>query len=187
MTIVTMLPAVDTPRLTLREIALDDAADLAGFMMQHDYQRFITMKLRSEAEVAAFVARCVSRQHDEARHIYHLAAEEQVSGEVVGDGFLIVQKDRSVEVGWGLHPAMWSLGLGTEIGEALLAQAFERLKARTVWCKVMAGNRGSAGLARRIGMRHEKVMVMSQDGVQKNAKSVDIFTMSAEQYFERTY
>ena len=187
MSTITLLPAIETPRLVLREIELDDAADLASFMLQQEYQRYIAMRLRSETEVAAFVARCVTRQHDENRHIFHLAAEEQASEEVVGDGFLILQSDRTVEIGWGLHPAMWTMGLGSEIGDALLAHAFERLRAEKVWCKVMAGNRGSQGVARRIGMRHEKVMAVQQGSATNSLKSVDIYMMSADQYFERPY
>jgi len=69
-----------------------------------------------------------------------LAAEEKHSREVVGDGFLIVHQDKSVEIGWGLHPALWRLGFGTEIGGALLALAVEKLKAKSVWCKIMKPN-----------------------------------------------
>ena len=47
---------------------------------------------------------------------------EKSSGEAVGDGFIIVQRKGLAEVGWGVHPAMWSMGLGSEIGRALLAQ-----------------------------------------------------------------
>lgn len=187
MTTVALLPAMQTPRLTLREIVLDDAADLAAFMMQHDYQRYLALRLRTHAEVAAFVARCVARQRDENRHIFHLAAEEQVTGEVVGDGFLIVQKAGLVEIGWGVHPAMWTMGLGSEIGEAMLAHGFERLKAKRVWCKVMAGNRASQGVARRIGMRHDKVLSVPEASSTGATTSVDVFAMTASQYFDRPY
>ncbi len=187
MATLTQLPAVLTPRLILREITLSDSQDFSAYMMQPEYHRFIAMRLRSEPEVAAFVARCVSRQRDGRRNIFHLAAEEQGSGEVIGDGFLICQSDRSIEIGWGLHPAMWRLGLGAELGEALLAHAFERLKAKRTWCKVMGGNRASKALARRLGMRHEKMIVAPPPEQAPAMKSVDTYVMTADQYFERPY
>lgn len=187
MTTLAMLPQVATPRLLLREVKLADIADFTGFMTQPDYQRHIAMRLRNAAEVSAFVARCVSRQNDERRNIFHLAAEEQESGEVIGDGFMILQGDGSIEIGWGLHPAMWSMGFGTEIGEALLAHAFERLKTERTWCKVMGGNLASQGVARRIGMRHDKMVVMTPPQKGSGMRSVDVFALTADQYFDRTY
>jgi RimJ/RimL family protein N-acetyltransferase len=185
MTTLALLPPVATPRLLLREMQLADAPDFSAFMTQPDYQKFIAMRLRDEAEVAAFVARCVSRQNEERRNIFHLAAEELETGEVIGDGFAILQGEGAIEIGWGLHPAMWSMGFGTEIGEALLAHAFERLNAKRAWCKVMGGNLASQGVARRLGMRHDKMVVTPQRG--SGIRSVDVYSLTADQYFDRPY
>lgn len=186
MTTLALLPPVATPRLMLREMKLSDAPDFSAFMMQADYQRFITMRLHSETEVAAFVARCVSRQNDERRNIFHLAAEELDTAEVIGDGFIILQGEGAMEIGWGLHPAMWSMGFGTEIGEALLAHVFERLGGKRAWCKVMGGNLPSQGVARRLGMQHDK-MVVTPPGKGAGMRSVDVYSLTSDQYFDRPY
>jgi RimJ/RimL family protein N-acetyltransferase len=180
------LPAIETPTLVLREIALRDAVPFCNFMLQESYQRHIAMRLSSEAEVKAFVTRAVARQGEERRTVFHLAAEEKLSGEAIGDGFLILQRPKAVEIGWGLHPAMWHMGLGTEIGQALLALAFERLGAENVWCKVMSGNAASAKLARRIGLRHLK---SHPDYPTRPGQSslVEFYAMSASDYFELAY
>jgi [ribosomal protein S5]-alanine N-acetyltransferase len=182
----TILPAVDTPSLTLREIDRHDARAFAAFMLQPGYQRYIALKLRNQADVASFVTRSIAKQGDERRNIFHLAAEERMSGEVVGDGFLVVHPGRHVEIGWGVHPGMWSMGLGTEIGTALLSHAFERLNAGRTWCKVMTPNSASAALARRIGMKHEKKLVVTPRG-DSDVKTIDIFAMNADAYFDRPY
>jgi RimJ/RimL family protein N-acetyltransferase len=180
------LPAVETPSLLLREIELRDAPAFSNFMMQDSYQRHIAMRLSSEAEVKAFVSRAVARQGEERRTVFHLAAEEKLSGEAIGDGFLILQRPRAVEIGWGLHPAMWRMGLGTEIGHALLGLAFERLKAGNVWCKVMNGNDASAKLARRIGLRHLKSHP-DYPAIAGRSGMVEFFAMSGSDYFELEY
>lgn len=186
MNTLTRLPAIETASLLLREIELRDAGPFSNFMMQDTYQRHIAMRLASEAEVKAFVRRAVSRQGEERRSVFHLAAEEKLSGEAIGDGFLILQRPGAVEIGWGLHPAMWRMGLGTEIGEAILALAFERLRADNVWCKVMAGNDASARLARRIGLRHLK---SHPDHPAQPGRSglVEFYAMPGADYFDRAY
>lgn len=186
MTTLTTMPAVETRQLILREIEARDAAAFCGFMMQDAYQRHIAMRLSSEAEVKAFVTRSVARQGDERRNVFHLAAEEKYSAEAVGDGFLIMQRPRILEIGWGVHPAMWRMGFGTEIGQALLGLAFERLQADRVWCKVMSANSASASLARRIGLKHTQSRADYPAGGGR-LSSVEVFGLTAEEYFDLPY
>ena len=186
MTLLTRLPAVETQTIVLREIESRDSEAFCGFMMQENYQRHISMRFTSEAEVKAFVNRSVARQGDDRRNVFHLAAEEKMSGEAIGDGFLIVQRPNTLEIGWGLHPAMWRMGLGTEIGEAVLGLAFERLKAERVWCKVMSPNLASARLARRIAMKHLRSHPDFPAGSGRFT-AVEFYAMSVEDYYERAY
>jgi RimJ/RimL family protein N-acetyltransferase len=183
---ITRLPAIETVSLVIREIEPRDADGFCAYMMLDSYQRHIAMRLRSEAEVQAFVTRSVARQGEERRNLFHLAAEEKRTGRLIGDGFLIMQRPKTVEIGWGLHPALWRKGLGTEMGEALLGLAFERLGADTAWCKVMGGNAASAALARRIGMSHLTAHA-DYPTAPGHTSTVDFYSLSASGYFDLTY
>jgi [ribosomal protein S5]-alanine N-acetyltransferase len=186
MTTVKSMTALETPHLILREIDRTDTDELAAFMTQPRYQKHITHRLRDGAMVKDFVRRQVAAQSDTRRHVYHLAAEEKLSTDVVGDGFVILHGDGSHEIGWGVHPAMWSMGLGTEIGQALLAMAFERMNARRAWSKVMVENVASAKLARRIGMA---LVTAHENYPLGNGKTgpVDIYALTASDYFDLPY
>ncbi|MDE2444851.1 MAG: GNAT family N-acetyltransferase [Alphaproteobacteria bacterium] len=183
---ITAIQTIETPNLILRELKIDDSGDLGCFMTQARYQRHIAHKLKDQDAVKEFVRRQVAVQNDSHRRVFHLAAEERLSAEVVGDGFLIVHQDQALEIGWGLHPALWSMGFGTEIGSALLAVGFETLRAQTMWCKVMSANGASKKLAKRIGMSHSKTHLDYPVG-QGRFEPIDIFTISAEQYFDLPY
>jgi len=180
------LPSVKTPHLLLREFQEADVRDLTGFLTQPRYQRFIMQRMRNESEVKAFVSRQIAAQGDKRRHVFHLAAEERHSGEVVGDGFLIAQNENKFEIGWGLHPALWQAGFGTEIGYALLGIAFERLRAKTVWCKIMKPNRASKALALRLGMQ---LITTTEDMSlgQGRIEDVEFYSQDAEGYFDASY
>ncbi len=181
-----ILASIETPNLILREFEAQDSADLASFMTQARYQRYIAHKLKDDDAVADFVRRQVAVQGDAHRRVFHLAAEERISSEVIGDGFLIAHKDNALEMGWGLHPALWSIGFGSEIGRALLGQGFEHLHAKSMWCKIMSKNTASVRLATRIGMKHTSVHPDYPVG-QGKLESVDIYSMTAEQYFDLPY
>jgi [ribosomal protein S5]-alanine N-acetyltransferase len=181
-----ILQSVETPNLILREFCAEDRFDLAGFMTQSRYQKYISHKLKDLDEVTEFVRRQVGVQGDGRRRVYHLAAEERISCEVVGDGFLINHQDHALELGWGIHPALWSMGFGTEIGRALLGVGFERLMAKSMWCKIMSGNKRSARLATRIGLQLIKTDPAYHVGPGR-MEQVDIYSITAEQYFDLPY
>ena len=181
-----VLRSVETPNIILRELRRSDGPDLVCFMTQPRYQRFIAHRLKDEDEVFAFVSRQLAVQGDTRRHVFHLVAEERHSSEVIGDGFLISHPDKSVEIGWGLHPALWRVGLGTEIGRALIALGFERLKADKVWCKVMRPNAASGCLAKRIGMVQSETRDNFPVG-HGRFEQVDFFSIEAETYFNLPY
>lgn len=186
MTAIVALPVIETPTLLLREIQARDVRNLAAFMTQARYQRHIAHRLRDEAAVADFVRRQVAVQGDRRRQIFHLAAEEKLSGDVVGEGFIIAHGGNDYEIGWGVHPAMWSMGLGTEIGRALLAMGFERLKAKSVWCKVMAPNGASHTVAQRVGMAESGSQSDYPVG-QGRYERVSLYRLSEPDYFEMPY
>jgi RimJ/RimL family protein N-acetyltransferase len=60
------------------------------------------------------------------------------------------------EIGWWLGPEMWRRGLATEAARAVRDDAFGRLGAPNVAARLQPDNMGSAGVARRIGMVHER-------------------------------
>ena len=186
MTTAVTIREIETQHLLLREIERDDTDELAAFMTQPRYQRHIAHRMRDGIMVADFVRRQVAARADKRRHIFHLAAEEKMSGDVVGEGFVINHGNGSFEIGWGVHPAMWAMGLGTEIGAALLAISFEKLKATDVWCKVMDGNTASAKLARRIGMKH-MTSHLDHPTAPGQRGEVHVFSLQAGEYFDLPY
>lgn len=186
MTIVTILPAVETPSLVLREIEARDWKAFSHFMTQSAYQRHIAMRLRGEDDVKNFVSRQVARQGDERRHIFHLAAEHKERSFAVGDGFIILGRGGLAEIGWGVAPDLWGRGFGTEIGRALVGLAFERVGAVRVWAKVMASNQASLKLARHIGLKHERSHPDYPAG-HGRFEAVEFYALTVEDYFDAAY
>jgi RimJ/RimL family protein N-acetyltransferase len=60
------------------------------------------------------------------------------------------------EIGWWLAPEFWRRGLTGEAAEAVRDEAFERLRAPSLVARLQPANIGSAAVARRIGMSHER-------------------------------
>lgn len=63
------------------------------------------------------------------------------------------------EIGWWLDPEFWRRGLAAEAALAVREDAFGRLGAPSVVARLQPANLGSAGVARSIGMAHERDVV----------------------------
>jgi ribosomal-protein-alanine N-acetyltransferase len=185
MTTLLKLPPLETPRLVVRELEPRDAEDFSTYMTRTDYQRHIAVRLVSAQAIRNHVMRVVSRQAQKVRNSYVFAGELKQSGIVVADGFLLCH-GRLAEVGWGINPDYWRLGLGIELSAALMAQAFERLECERVWCKVMGGNAASMRLASRIGMKRIKAHTDFPVGSGR-FEAVEFFASTARDYFEAPY
>jgi RimJ/RimL family protein N-acetyltransferase len=185
MTTLLKLPLLETRHLLVRELEPRDADDFTTYMTRADYQRHIAMRLSSPQAIRSHVLKAVSRQSMKVRNAYAFAGELKQNGRVVSDGFLLCH-GRLSEIGWGVNPDFWRRGLGTELGRALIAQAFERLECERVWCKVMGGNTASRSLAARIGLKSIKSHPDFPVGGGR-VRSVEFFAMTAREYFEAAY
>jgi RimJ/RimL family protein N-acetyltransferase len=185
MTTATLLPALETTGLIVREIEADDARAFARFMSHRSYQRHLTLRLSTPAEIAAFVRRSMARQYEERRRSFHLAAECKLRHIAVGDGFIQLARG-AAEIGWGVDPALWGQGFGSQIAGALMALAIERLGAEQVWAKVMGENAASLKVARKVGLKHLRSH-NDFPSAQGRLTTVEIFAISAGDYYDIPY
>lgn len=180
------IKGIETPGLVIRDMVASDARSFARYMLREEYQATIAVRYQTAADVQKFVARCLRRQAALTRSVFHLSAELKASNQVIGDGFIIMNRPKTFEIGWGVHPELWGRGFGTEIGHALMAIAFEKLGATTVWAKSFVSNAASLRLCDRLGM--------TQDRVSKNhpvapgfRTDVSFHSISASDYFDAPY
>jgi ribosomal-protein-alanine N-acetyltransferase len=78
-----------------------------------------------------------------------------------------------VEVAYLLAKDYWRLGLGTEAAQAIVDYGFHELHLARLICLIDPSNRGSAGVARNIGMTLEREMEL--DG-----ELTSIYSISSE-------
>lgn len=180
------IKGIETPGLMIRDMVAADARSFARYMLLDEYQAKIAVRYESAADVQKFVARCLRRQTALTRSVFHLSAELKASNQVVGDGFIIMNRPKTFEIGWGVHPELWGRGFGTEIGQALLAIAFEKLGATTVWAKSFASNEASLRLCEKLGMAEDRLAKNHPVGPGFRT-DVSFRSISADSYFDAPY
>ena len=182
----TLLPTTTTRSMRIREIEMADARAFAKYMTDPEYQRHLAVRYPNDYAVHQFISRAVARQDRKGRVTWHVAAECRKSRAMRGDGFIIFHEKGVAEIGWGVDPAYWNHGLGTEIATALTAIAIERLDATNIWCKVKSGNHASIRVAQKCGMACDRIV---ETGTLQPASgsSIHIYTLSAREYFDAPY
>jgi RimJ/RimL family protein N-acetyltransferase len=148
---------LETPRLLLREMTLDDLDFVAAMLAHPEVMRFYP-QLYSRQEAEGWVRRSLARYAKDGVALWLVAAKE--SGEPVGQVGLIMQLIEGVwepEVGYLLHRPFWKHGYAAEAARAVRDHAFTVLERPHVISLIRPINHPSQAVARKMGMRPGKL------------------------------
>ena len=80
--------------------------------------------------------------------------EERATQAVIGiAGMKRPEQGEHVEVGWIIEPSAWGRGYATEIAQAVIKYAFERVGASRAMAQISPGNMSSIAVALKLGMQ----------------------------------
>lgn len=151
-----MRTILETARLRLREVRLDDLGFFAEMMADPEVMRhFPKCCTRDEAR------EWIERQHQRyARHGHGVwLAEDRATGRPVGRCGLVIQEVDGVpepEIGYMMHRPFWRQGLATEAALGVRRYAFLECGFERVISLVRPENGPSQGVARKLGMAPER-------------------------------
>jgi RimJ/RimL family protein N-acetyltransferase len=156
---------LQTQRLLLRPFAATDFDALLAIQSRADVARYLYWDPRTAAEVretldAKVRATAIVAEGDSLS----LAAVLREGDELIGDCTLrwASAEHRQAEIGFVFHPDHHGHGYATEAAAALLALAFEELRAHRVYGRLEARNSASARVLERLGMRKEAHLVENE-------------------------
>jgi RimJ/RimL family protein N-acetyltransferase len=156
---------VQTDRLLLRPFAATDFDALLAIHSRADVARYLYWDPRTAAEVRETLdvkvrATAIVAEGDNLS----LAAVLRESDQLIGDCTLrwASAEHHQAEIGFVFHPDHHGRGYATEAAEALLALAFDGLKAHRVFGRLEARNTASARVLERLGMRKEAHLVENE-------------------------
>jgi RimJ/RimL family protein N-acetyltransferase len=150
---------LETARLALREMRADDLDFIASMLGDPEVMRFYPRVYTREDSRAWLVRQ--QRRYAEHGHGLWLV-EDRLSGSPLGQVGLIeqeVDERTETEVGYLVARAQWRRGIATEAALALRDYAFTTLGRGRVISLIRAENLPSQGVARKLGMTHEKDVV----------------------------
>ena len=150
------LPALSTPRLTLRKMTMRDAADIYAYSRDPEVARHVLWEAhRSIMDTRAYLRFIIRQYHEGTPSSYCMVLRE--TKRVIGTiGFMSYDQDNSiVEVGYSLAREHWGKGLTTEALSAVIDFAFRELRVHRVEAMHECDNPASGRVMSKCGMRHE--------------------------------
>jgi RimJ/RimL family protein N-acetyltransferase len=145
---------IETERLLLRPITVDDVDLLVDLDSDQEVMRFLTGRPSTRSEVRSSI-------RDNLGHRW--IALDPAGGDFVGWFGLAPLGDDAFELGYRLARRWWGLGLATEGARAMIDEAFTRRGAMSVSAQTMAVNQRSRSVMERCGMRHVRTFHVEFD------------------------
>ncbi|MEU9957576.1 GNAT family protein [Streptomyces sp. NPDC050982] len=141
--------------MTLSRIRLADWRAVHSWASLDQACRFQAWGPNTEEQTREFVADAVEAWSHSPQRRFAYAA--RVAGDVVGMGELHVRSrgQRQGEISYAVHPRVWGQGVGTAIGNELLARGFEDLELHRIYATCDPRNLGSARVLGKVGMTWE--------------------------------
>jgi RimJ/RimL family protein N-acetyltransferase len=140
---------IETDRLCLRPVTMDDLDDLVALHAEPGVERFMgTFDRATLAEWIALVG------VDWAEYGYgRVAMIDRATRRLLGrTGLKRLPEFAETEVGWVLHPDAWGRGLATEGACACMRWGFENLTVPYLTAMIRPDNARSIAVAERLGM-----------------------------------
>jgi RimJ/RimL family protein N-acetyltransferase len=147
-----MRPILETERLALRELTLDDLDFVAEMLAHPEVMRYYP-KCLSREESHEWIERQLARYAWRGHSLW--LATERGSGDPIGQIGLIpqiVDGAEEPEIGYLVHYPYWRRGYASEAAAAVRDYAFRTLGKPYVISLIRPENVPSQGVARKIGM-----------------------------------
>lgn len=151
-----MKTVLETPRLLLREVTLDDLDFVASMLADPEVMRFFP-RCYTRDEAKEWVLRQPER-YQKHGHGYWLTVEK-ATGEPVGQVGLLMLEVEGVEEGglrYLIHSPFWRRGFATEAAAACRDYVLDSRGMKRVITLIRPENVPSQGVASKIGLKQER-------------------------------
>ena len=153
-----MLPDLETWRLTLRELAPEDAPAIQAWQNSPMQWRHMAVEPAEFSDAATRIANYVKHRGDDAnRRLLVYAARRKCDGALIGSVSLARSHPEIASLGLSVAATHGGRGFGTELARRILAFGFGDVRLNRIAADVAVDNHPSLRVMEKIGMQHEGV------------------------------
>lgn len=152
------LPVIETERLVLRKLKMDDAADLFAYASDPAVPRFMPWEAHKTKEETNEFIRFILDGYENQRKLTW-AIELKGTGKMIGtiDFVKWLPKHGRAEIAYALSRKYWGKAYMPEAAKALIAFGFNSMELNKIEASILLENIQSRSVLEKIGMSFEGV------------------------------
>jgi [ribosomal protein S5]-alanine N-acetyltransferase len=167
------VPQIETERLILRRITLDDAEDMYVYASDEEVTDYVTWDTHSSlTDTKKFINTFLSQ------YVAPWGIELKENGQLIGTVHFVwwQPEHNSAEIGYVLSKEYWGKGLITEAANAVISFGFEHMDLVRIQARCFLENKGSERVMEKLGLSFEGISrkVMYVKGEHKDLKVYSI-------------
>lgn len=176
------IPEIETPRLILRKISLDDTDDMYEYSCLAEVTKYLTWSAHTKRTQTENHIKLLLRKYDSGE-FYDWAIQDKESGKMIGTcGFTsIIRENNSAEIGYVLSPAFWGKEIAKEAVLAVLKFGFAVFDFDRIYARHMQGNDASGRVMQKCGMTFENIYKNSEY-IKGEYKTILVYQITKNQY-----
>lgn len=171
-----MFPTLETKRLRLREITLDDRKDLFEYLSNENVTKYYGQAAFVDLTEAEALIDFFATNFRENKGVRWGIERKGAQGLIGTVGFhALSTKHRRAEIGYEIHPDYWRKGYTQEAVMSILQYGFDVLELTRIGAVVFTENDASYQLLEKLGFEREGVL---RDYMYQNGASHDTYIYS---------
>ena len=174
-----MKSVIETERLLLREISLNDAENMFELHSNAEVQKYTGEPLVHSIEEMQKAIQ--ARVHNYEKYGYGRWATFLKEGmQFVGwAGLAYLPEFDEIDLGYRFLPRYWGMGIATEVSQSILHYGFNELGLERIIAIAMKENKASIRVMEKVGMEFEKFAPYEPGG-----EDVSWYVMDYERFFK---
>lgn len=147
---VKIMKKIETERLILRPLTIDDAKDVFEWVSDPIVNRYMPYPLHENVhQTEAWIGTL------DDENVFCFCLKD--IGKVIGSGSITYKAERKAyELGYNLNRAFWGVGYATEASKAMIQWAYQNLGARNFFARHANANKASGTVITKCGFQFEK-------------------------------
>ncbi len=151
---------IETPRLILRKIQLQDKQDIFDITSDHSVVKYTsTLEFTKSITDVELLINIMTERYDKdlpTRWVIFHKGDKKVIG--ICGFYDYVPMYARAELGYALSRAYWGKGLGTEAAQAVVDFGFKNMNLNRIEATCDPENRASSHILEKVGMKYEGIL-----------------------------
>lgn len=153
------LPELETERLILRKITMEDIDDIHTYASNPEVSKYVFWNAHDTREVTEKYVKMILALYEEGK-IAPWGIQYKKNHTLIGTADFVSwqPQHKTAEIGYGLSKDYWGLGIATEAAKELIRFGMSEMDLVRVQAKCIVANKGSERVMEKAGMEFEGIL-----------------------------